>query len=166
MADIGARGGTFNDATRPFAGGTSQPCVAQGGRATGSVNADNHHVLLNEANVMFKDLEHMVNQTGGQFDGLTYVHARALLYQVDLERDYINGVANEPGGRGSNDNILDMIDIVQNDDNLAALAQDGFAPFSEPLHDTTKYTDDAPQTLLWANFIPMSNPLGEQRLAA
>ena len=135
-------------------------------KSLGGVNAENHDVLLNEANVMFKDLEHMVNQTGGQFDGLSYVHARALLYQVDLERDYINGVANEPGGRGSNDNILDMIDIVQNDDNLAALAQDGFAPFSEPLHDTPKYTDDAPQTLFWANFIAMSNSLGEQAIAA
>jgi len=73
-------------------------------KSLGGINADNHDVLLNEANVMFKDLEHMVNQTGGQFDGLTNVHARALLYQMDLERDYINGVANnEPGGRGSND---------------------------------------------------------------
>jgi hypothetical protein len=63
-------------------------------KSLGGINADNHDVLLNEANVMFKDLEHMVNQTGGQFDGLTNVHARALLYQMDLERDYIDQAAN------------------------------------------------------------------------
>jgi hypothetical protein len=81
-----------------------------------------------------KELEHMANQTGGQFDALTYVHARALLDQVDFERDYINGVANEPGGRGSNDNIQDMIDFVQGDENLAARAQDELAKLPEPLN--------------------------------
>jgi len=55
-------------------------------KSLGGVNAENHDVLLNEANVMFKDLEHMVNQTGGQFDGLSYVHSRALLYQVDIHQ--------------------------------------------------------------------------------
>ena len=134
-------------------------------KSLGGVNAENHDVLLNEANVMFKDLEHMVNQTGGQFDGLSYVHARALLYQVDLERDYINGVANEPGGRGSNDNILDMIDIVQGDDNLAGLAHGGFANFPEPLNETPKYTDNAAQTSFWADFIARSNSLGQQAIA-
>jgi hypothetical protein len=134
-------------------------------KSLGGINADNHDVLLNEANVMFKDLEHMVNQTGGQFDGLTNVHARALLYQMDLERDYINGVANnEPGGRGSNDNILDMIDIVQGDDNLAAQAHGGFAQFGEALAPTPKYTDNASQTSFWANFIALSNSLGQEAI--
>jgi hypothetical protein len=136
-------------------------------KSLGGINATNHDALLNEANVMFKDLEHMVNQTGGQFQGLTNVHARALLYQVDLERDYVNQAANNTNpvaGRGSNDNVLDMIDIVQGDHNLAAAAHGGLAPFGDALNPTPAYQDNAAQTSFWANFIAQSNTLGQQAI--
>lgn len=57
-----------------------------------------------------------------------------------------------------------MIDIVQGDDNLAALAHGGFAQFGEALAPTPKYTDNASQTSFWANFIALSNSLGQQAI--
>src|SRR5438552_1667100 len=155
MADINI-GATFNDATRALTGGLWQTAEEEGGQGTGSVQR-----YVNDLTAV----QQALTAQPGQFEGVSYVHARALLYQVDLERDYINGVANEPGGRGSNDNILDMIDIVQGDDNLAGLAHGGFANFPEPLNETPKYTDNAAQTSFWADFIARSNSLGQQAIA-
>ena len=56
--------------------------------------------------------------------------------QLELENTYINqaGVSQD-AGRASNDNILDIIDIVQGDTNLANMATQGgvsgFSPFPD-----------------------------------
>ena len=73
-------------------------------------------------------------------------------------------------GRASNDNILDIIDIVQGDTNLANMANQGgvsgFTPFPNSLNPTPKYLDNDAQTNFWANFIAQSNSLGQRAIAA
>ena len=54
--------------------------------------------------------------------------------QLELENTYITQAGVSPdAGRASNDNILDIIDIVQGDTNLANMANQGgvsgFTPF-------------------------------------
>jgi hypothetical protein len=91
--------------------------------------------------------------------------------QLELENTYIAQAGINPdAGRGSNDNLLDIIDIVQGDTNLANMASQGgvsgFTPFGDSLNPTPKYLDNDAQTNFWANFIAQSNSLGQQAIAA
>jgi hypothetical protein len=95
------------------------------------------------------------------------VHAEAIIKQLELELTYIDQAGVSPdAGRASNDNILDIIDIVQGDTNLANMASQGgiagFSPFGDALSPTPKYLDNDAQTNFWANFIAQSNSLGQQ----
>ena len=70
------------------------------------------------------------------FGGLTGVHAEAVVRQLELENAYIaQAGVNPDAGRASNDNILDIIDIIQGDTNLANMANQGgvsgFTPFGD-----------------------------------
>jgi hypothetical protein len=135
-------------------------------KSLGGFNADNKDAAFNDVNVMIQDLQHLLQTDPQDFQNLTGIHAQTILNQLTLEKDYINDSANGTnaliGARGSNDNILDIIDIVQGDGNLLALAQNGFTPFGDPLHPTTPYQDNLSQTQFWANFIAQSNSLGQQ----
>ena len=87
--------------------------------------------------------------------------------QLELEKTYINQAGiSQDAGRASNDNLLDIIDIVQGDTNLVNMANQngvhGFTPFGDALNPTPKYMDNADQTNFWANFIAQSNSLGQQ----
>ena len=100
-----------------------------------------------------------------EFGGLTGVHADTVVRQLALENKFIDQVGTNPdAGRASNDNMLDIIDIIQGDTNLANMASQGgvsgFSVFPEKLGPTPKYQDNADQTDFWANFIAQSNSLG------
>ena len=89
--------------------------------------------------------------------------------QLELENTYIEQAGINPdAGRASNDNLLDIIDIVQGDTNLANMANQGgvsgFTPFPDCLNPTPKYLDNDAQTNFWANFIAQSNSLGQQAI--
>ncbi|MBS0242844.1 MAG: hypothetical protein JSS20_11760, partial [Proteobacteria bacterium] len=77
---------------------------------------------------------------------------------------------NPDAGRASNDNMLDIIDIIQGDTNLANMANQGgvsgFSPFPDKLAPTPHYLDNGAQTAFWANFIAQSNSLGAAAVAA
>jgi hypothetical protein len=106
-----------------------------------------------------------------EFGGLTGVHADTVVRQLALESKFIDQVGTNPdAGRASNDNMLDIIDIIQGDTNLANMAnQGGVAGFSvlpDKIGETPKYQDNADQTNFWANFIAQSNSLGQAAEAA
>ena len=67
-----------------------------------------------------------------EFGGLTGIHADTVVRQLQLETKFIDQVGTNPdAGRASNDNMLDIIDIIQGDTNLANMAnQDGVSGFS------------------------------------
>ncbi len=149
LAEIGA---IFNDAAN---------------RILGGVNADNKAIITSDVNAVITDLQHLMHEQPLLFGGLTGIHAQAIVNQLQLERTYINQAGIAPdAGRASNDNILDIIDIVQGDTNLANMANlngvSGFSPFPDALNPTPKYLDNADQTSFWANFIAQSNSLGQQ----
>lgn len=149
LAEIGA---IFNDAAN---------------RILGGVNADNKAIITSDVNAVITDLQHLMHEQPLLFGGLTGIYAQAIVNQLQLERTYINQAGIAPdAGRASNDNILDIIDIVQGDTNLANMANlngvSGFSPFPDALNPTPKYLDNADQTSFWANFIAQSNSLGQQ----
>jgi hypothetical protein len=151
LAEIGA---IFNDAANHILGG---------------VNADNKNIVTNDIHAVITDMKHLIADQPDAFSGLTGIHADTVVRQLELELNFINQAGVNPdAGRASNDNILDIIDIVQSDPTLAQMANQGgvagFSPFPGALNPTPKYLDNEAQTNFWANFIANSNSLGQQAM--
>jgi hypothetical protein len=151
LAELGA---IFNDAAN---------------RILGGVNESNAGIITNDINTVISGLHDLQQNNPLLFGGLSGVHAEAVNRQLQLELDYIKQAGVTPdAGRASNDNILDIIDIIQGDTNLANMAfqggVSGFTPFPDALNPTPKYLDNEGQTTFWANFIAQSNSLGQQAM--
>jgi hypothetical protein len=139
----------------------------------GGINADNSAQATADVNAIVTDMQALITANPLLFGGLTGIHADAVVRQLQLENTYIAqataGVTPD-SGRASNDNLLDIIDIVQGDTNLANMANQGgvhgFTPFGDALNPTPAYQDNDAQTNFWANFIAQSNSLGQQAMAA
>ena len=129
--------------------------------------------------------------TAQQEQALTTVHIETLLNQAELQLDKFDGMyATNPNdaARSTNDNLLDMVDIVNNDAALAAAAGDlsvgnngaqpnqtfgastgGFGEFPAYLngvggvndHGGTilQYQDNQAQTNFWSQFVAEANQL-------
>src|SRR5262245_7439367 len=151
LAEIGA---IFNDAAS---------------RILGGVNDDNKQIITDDMNAVAADLQNLIQSQPMLFGGLTGIHADTVMRQAQLEIAYINQAGISPdAGRASNDNILDMIDIIQGDTNLANMASqagvNGFSVFPDALNPTPRFQDNDAQTNFWANFIADGNSLGQQAI--
>jgi hypothetical protein len=114
---------------------------------------------------------------------LTTVHLDTVLNQVDLQLNKFDGMyATNPdiAARSTNDNLLDIIDIVQNDANLNTNAGGngtpasvgGFAEMPAYLNGpggpnanggtVEMYQDNQAQTNFWAQFIAGANTINNQ----
>ena len=148
LADIGA---IFNDAANLMIGG---------------VNSSNIATIKADVNAARTDLQQLMTAHPDEFGGLTGIHADTIVRQLALENKFLNQVGTNPdAGRASNDNMLDITDIVQGDTNLANMASqggvNGFSAFPALVTPTPHYQDNADQTNFWANFIAQSNSLGQ-----
>ena len=151
LAEIGA---IFNDAAS---------------RILGGVNDDNRQIITDDMNAVVTGLHDLIAAQPMLFGGITGIHADTVMRQAQLELNYINQAGINPdAGRASNDNILDMIDIIQGDTNLANMASQGgvtgFSVFPDALNPTPRYQDNDAQTNFWANFIADGNALGQQAI--
>jgi hypothetical protein len=147
LAQIGA---IFNDAAN---------------RILGGVNPANAGAITDDVNALIKDLRQLIAQNPTQFGGLTGIHADTVVRQLQLQLSFIQQAGvNVDAGRASNDNMLDIMDIVQGDVNLVNQANQsgisGFAAFPDALKPTPQFQDNQDQTNFWANFIAQSNALG------
>ncbi|HET9716664.1 MAG TPA: hypothetical protein VFP60_10825 [Pseudolabrys sp.] len=136
-------------------------------RILGGVNSENKAIIRDDIRAVIDGMKELMADQPDVFSGLTGVHAETVVRQLELEFRYIKSAATDPdSGRGSNDNILDIIDIIQGDETLAAMANQngvsGFTPFPDALNETPKYLDNEAQTVFWANFIADSNSLGQR----
>jgi len=151
LAEIGA---IFNDAAN---------------RILGGVNADNKQIITDDMNAVINGLHDLIQAQPSLFGGLSGIHADTVMRQAQLELTYINQAGISPdAGRASNDNILDMIDIIQGDANLANMASQGgvsgFAVFPDALTPAPRYQDNEAQSNFWANFIADGNSLGQKAI--
>jgi hypothetical protein len=137
----------------------------------GGVNANNVDIIQDDVDALIAGLNALVAANPLQFGGLTGVHALAIIDQLALVNTHINGAAgNVDIGRALNDDLLDIIDIVAGDTNLANMAQqnglNGWSQFGDFLNPTPAYKDNQAQTDFWATFIAQSNALGTAAIAA
>jgi hypothetical protein len=137
----------------------------------GGVNSSNVDAIRADVNAARTDLQQLMAAHPDEFGGLTGIHANTVVRQLALENKFLNQVGTNPdAGRASNDNMLDIIDIVQGDTNLANMANQngvsGFSAFPDSINPSPKYQDDADQTNFWSNFIAQSNSLGQAAEAA
>jgi trimeric autotransporter adhesin len=109
---------------------------------------------------------------------LTAVHAQTVLNQIELQIDKFDGMYatnSNVAARATNDNLLDIIDIVQNDPALASSAGNttgapshdgGFASQPGFLEGTiTHFQDNQAQTDFWSAFIAGANNINTALIA-
>lgn len=135
----------------------------------GGVNDANRTEITDDINAVIADMQALMAASPELFEGLTGVHADAIVQQLQLELAYINDPTISPAAaQASADNILDIIDIVQGDANLADMATQGGVSGFSPLADATppapKFLDNDVQTVFVADFIAQSNSLGKQAI--
>ena len=107
----------------------------------GGINSGNVAAIKADINTARTALKQLMADHPDEFGGLTGVHADTVVRQLALENKFIDQVGTNPdAGRASNDNMLDIIDIIQGDTNLANMASQGgvsgFSVFPEKLGPT------------------------------
>jgi hypothetical protein len=186
LSDIGT---VFNAATNLAAGGLNHSNLAEFNTDMKAIAAGLQNFINNgglteiQAN---SGAEHALAVAEGISDSaaqaLTGVHLQTVLNQVELQiKDFDATYAANPNvaARATNDNLLDIIDIVQNDPALAASAGNptataanfaantfapshagGFASQAGYLQGTiTHFQDNQAQTNFWSAFIAGANNL-------
>ncbi len=154
--------------------------------AVGGLNHSNLGEFNADMKAVAAGLTHLINDPtalstieaaageSGSAAALTTIHLETVLNQVNLQiNDFDKEYAGNPNvaARSTNDNILDIIDIVQNDAALNTAAGGngspgtvgGFAEFPSYLNGTiTHYQDNQAQTNFWAQFIAEANQINNQ----
>jgi hypothetical protein len=103
-----------------------------------------------------------------QFQGTTGIHAQTIVDQIHLQlTNFDNQYGfNVDAARSTNDNLLDITDIVSGDTNLSNMAHafgvNGWTPVPATNITPTPFADNAQQTNFWADFIASGNTLGAQ----
>jgi hypothetical protein len=158
LAQIGA---TFNDSTRLLVGGVWNT-VNSGGNAA---------AITNDLQTVQTELQALINANPTQFQGLTGIHAETIVNQLNLELANVQQVTagtNTFAAKEINDIQRDIIDIVQGDANLQAMATqggaNGFMPVPALLNAPTPFQDNAAQTAFISQFVSDSTSFGQQAI--
>ena len=155
--------------------------------AAGGVNASNLGQITTDLTAVEQGLTNILNNATmlAQIEAgetanaaaLTTIHLQTVLQQVNLQLNKYDGAAatgSTTALRGTADNLLDIIDIVQNDTALNTAAggngtaghTGGFAEDPGGLSGTiTKFQDNQAQTNFWAAFVAEANTINAQLTA-
>jgi len=155
--------------------------------ASGGINASNLGEITTDLTAVKQGLTNILNNATmlAQIEAgetanaaaLTTIHLQTVLNQVNLQLNkYDSAAANgtTTALRGTADNLLDIIDIVQNDAALNTAAggngtaghTGGFAEDPGGLTGTvTKFQDNQAQTNFWASFVAEANTINAQLMA-
>ena len=147
-------GEIFNDATH---------------RMEGGVSAKNSQAILNDIGKIQSSLEHLITQNPNDFQGVAGIHAQNIVDQLNLEVTAIKSVGTDPfAAKYINDVQRDLIDIVQGDTQLAALAtqngHNGFAPVPDLLVKPAQFHGNAEQTQFMQNFVATTQGFADQAM--
>ena len=167
-------GSVFNAAANAAIGGVNSGNAAQ-------VQGDLQAVATGVQNILNSPTQLAQIESGesGAAAQLTTVHLQTIENELQLQTSTVDQLyQTDPNkaARETNDNLLDIIDIVQNDGNLAAAAgnatgtpatNSGFGEQPSYLTGTiTHYQDTQADTHFWANFIAQANVLGSAAVNA
>lgn len=141
-------------------------------RFLGGLNAtpDGAAHIQKELTIVENSLTKLMHDHPELFGGATGIHAQTIVDQIHLQ---INNFDHQYGfspvaARATQDNLLDIDDIVAGDNNLFNMSQLGAvhgwtpAPFTDIV--THRYQDNAAQTNFWADFIASGNVLGNKAI--
>jgi hypothetical protein len=147
----------------------------------GGLDSSNQATIQKDLTAVYTDLKQLIANDPTLFgDGLHLIHAETILNQVSLQVNDFDtqyGV-NVDAARSTNDNILDIIDIIHGDTVLDNNANqggvNGWTEFpinannaGEYLSGTiNRYQDNSAQTQFWAKFIVGANTLSAAANAA
>src|SRR5450631_2616711 len=137
-------------------------------KSLGGINANNLSAIQADLQTVHDGLLTLMKDHPQLFGGATGIHASTIVDQINLQLtnfDHQYGF-NPDAAKATNDNFLDITDIVAGDPNLANMASaNGVAGWTgAPATDVVpvKYQDNAAQTNFWADFIASGNTLGAQ----
>lgn len=165
-ATLATIGQVFNAADNLAVGGLNHSNL-------GEFNADMAAIEKGVTNILNNPTELAQIETNetATSAALTTIHLQTVANQIDLQMNTFDAeYAHNPNvaARSTNDNLLDIIDIIQNDPNLNTNAGGngtaghvgGFAEMPGYLTGTiTHYQDNQTQTNFWAGFISEANTL-------
>ena len=161
-----AVGEVFNAATVAAAGGINAGNLAEITNDFTAVQQGLTHILGNATQLAAIEKGETANAAA-----LTTIHLQTTLNQINLQLNKYDGAeaaGNSTALRGTADNLLDIIDIVQNDANLNMASggngnaghAGGFAEMPGGLTGTvTKFQDNQVQTNFWASFLAEANTI-------
>src|SRR5216683_511473 len=135
-------------------------------KSLGGINANNLPAIQADLQTVHDGLLTLMQDHPQLFGGATGIHASTIVDQINLQLTNFNHQYgfNPDAAKATNDNFLDITDIVAGDPNLANMASangvTGWtpAPFTDVV--PTPYQDNAAQTNFWADFIASGNTLG------
>ena len=149
--------------------------------AAGGIHAANVTEITNDFTAVQQGLTNILgnatmlaqieNGESANAAALTTIHLQTVLGQINLELNkYVNAetTGNQAALRGTSDNLLDIIDIIQGDPNLNTAAGGngnaghvgGFSELPGGLSGTiTKFQDNQAQTNFWAAFLSEANTI-------
>ena len=168
LAQIGA---VFNAAADLAVGGLNQTNLTQFNADMQAVATGLNNLLGNPAAV--SAIEQAAGETGAAA-ALTTIHLDTVQNQINQQINLFDTeYATNPNvaARSTNDNLLDIIDIIQGDAALNTAAGGngnpgtvgGFAEMPAYLSGTiTRFQDDQAQTNFWAQFVAEANTINNQ----
>src|SRR5215468_1806501 len=137
-------------------------------KSLGGINANNLPAIQADLQTVHDGLVTLMQDHPELFGGATGVHAQTIVNQINLQLtnfDHQYGF-NPDAAKATNDNFLDITDIVAGDANLANMASmngvKGWTPAPATDVVPVPYQDNAAQTNFWADFIASGNTLGAQ----
>jgi len=137
-------------------------------KSLGGINANNLPQIQADLQTVHDGLITLIQDQPQLFGGATGIHAQTIVDQINLQLtnfDHQYGF-NPDAAKATNDNFLDITDIVAGDANLANMASmngvTGWTPAPATDVVPVPYQDNAAQTNFWADFIASSNTLGIQ----
>ena len=148
-------GEIFNDATT---------------RMVGGINQNNSDQILRDLAHIQSGLENLLQNHPDTFTGVAGIHAQNIVDQLNLEVTAIKTVGTDPfAAKYINDVQRDLIDIVQGDEQLTALANrgghNGFAAVPDLLAPPAQFVGNAVQTEFMKNFVATSQDFADRAIA-
>jgi trimeric autotransporter adhesin len=177
-ATLATIGQVFNAAADLAVGGLNHTNLGEFNRDMAAISHGLTNILSNPS-----ELAQIEAGAQGASAGLTTIHLQTVLDQIDLQINKFDPeYVSDPNiaARSTNDNLLDIIDIIQNDGNLntaaggngASGSVGGFAEFPAYLNGPdgpnahggtiTQYQDNQAQTNFWAAFLSEANVINTQ----
>jgi hypothetical protein len=177
-ATLAAIGQVFNAADDLAVGGLNHANLAEFGGDMSAISKGLTNILNNPT-----ELAQIEAGEQGADAALTTVHLQTVLDQINLQISKFDGLyATDPNvaARSTNDNLLDIVDIVQNDANLNTAAGGngnpgtvgGFGEMPAYLNGPdgvdahggtiTQFQDNQAQTNFWAAFLSEANVINNQ----